>query len=242
MNHRFLAWVIGVALVVVATRPWCRRVRVDPRRRPAVAGPRATTLVRSPLFRPAVVVLAAVAGLVVSGPTAALAAAGSGALIVPLAARVERRRERAAVAAAVPDLVDLFLVSASAGQPVAGSLAVVDARSPPAVAAAVAEAHGRFRRGLPLDECLEGLGLELGTTGVALTDALRQAASTGVPLVPLLSAVAAAARDGRRRRSQEVARRLPVTMLFPLVACILPAAVALAVVPVLLVSVSSLSP
>jgi len=39
-----------------------------------------------------------------------------------------------------------------------------------------------------------------------------------------------------------VARRLPVTMLLPLVACILPAAILLAVVPVLLVSVSSLAP
>lgn len=182
------------------------------------------------------------AGLVVGGPLLALVAATGAAAFVPVAVRLQHRRSQAAVAASVPDLVDLFVVSASAGQPVAGSLAVVAPRAPAAVAPAVSGAHGRFRRGLPLDECLTGLGEDLGPDGVPLTDALRQAASTGVPLVPLLSGVAASARDARRRRAQEVARRLPVTMLFPLVACILPAAVALAVVPVLLVSVASLGP
>ncbi|MCU1369156.1 MAG: gspF, partial [Ilumatobacteraceae bacterium] len=181
-------------------------------------------------------------GLLAGGPVLALVAGAGAASVVPIAARLHRRRSQAAVEAAVPDLVDLFLVSASAGQPVAGSLAVVAPRAPASVAPAVTGAHERFRRGLPLAECLTGLGGELGTAGVPLTDALRQAAATGVPLVPLLSGVAASARDARRRRAQEVARRLPVTMLFPLVACILPAAVALAVVPVLLVSVSSLSP
>lgn len=182
------------------------------------------------------------AGLLAGGPALALVAGAGASAVVPVATRIQRRRSHAAVAAAVPDLVDLFLVSASAGQPVAGSLAVVAPRAPTAVGPVVAGAHDRFRRGLSLAECLAGLGEELGPTGVPLTDALRQAAATGVPLVPLLTGVAAAARDARRRRAQEVARRLPVTMLFPLVACILPAAVALAVVPVLLVSMSSLGP
>ena len=98
------------------------------------------------------------------------------------------------------------------------------------------------RRGSSIGESLAGLGSDLGPNGAPLTDALHQAGSAGVPLVPLLDGVAAAARDRRRRTAPEAARRLPVTMLLPLVACTLPAAILLAVVPVLVVSLASLRP
>lgn len=186
------------------------------------------------------VAVAGAVGLALAGPSLAVVAAAAALAAGPGAERLGRRRAQVAIAAAVPDLVDLFLVSASAGQPVAASLALVAPRAPAVVAPAVGAARDRFGRGLSLAEALSELGAELGPTGAPLTDALRQAASAGVPLVPLLEGVAATARDERRRRSQEAARRLPVTMLFPLVACILPAAVLLAVVPVLLVSVGSL--
>lgn len=232
------ATVIAVALVVLVARPW----RTPSVRRPAPTSTRAPRPGGEVVLRwPATVVIAG-AGLLAGGIALALLTGGTSLATVPVARRWQRRRARAAAASAVPDLVDLFLVAASAGQPVAGSLAVVARRAPEAIGPSVAAADDRFRRGLPLAECLDGLGVELGPSGAPLTDALRQAAATGVPLVPLLSGVAATARDARRRRSQEVARRLPVTMLFPLVACILPAAIALAVVPVLFVSVSSLRP
>lgn len=186
--------------------------------------------------------LALVVGVLGFGPLVGVLGAIGVGISGPVARQVGARRRREAVAAAVPDLVDLFLVAASAGRPVASSLVVVAPRSPPAVAAAMRQAAARLRRGQPLDECLHDLGRQLGPIGTPLTDALQQAARTGAPLVPLLEGVAGAARDRRRRRSQEVARRLPVTMLLPLVACILPAAILLAVVPVLLVSVASLTP
>ena len=182
------------------------------------------------------------AAAILAGPLPGLLVAGLAVVARRVVVgRVEARR-RAQVAAAVPDLIDLFLIAASAGQPVAASLAVVAPRSPPPVAPAVGRAVERFGRGLPLDDCLGALGEDTAPDGVALTDALRQAAASGVALVPLLEGVAAAARDQQRRRAQEVARRLPVTMLLPLVACTLPAAVILAVVPVLVVSIGSLSP
>ena len=236
------AVVLSVLLVVLVVRPWRRE---PARRRPALpegAGLHRTVAVDVGSARHVVVALALAVGLVVGGPVVALAAAAAAALAGPATDRLLARRHQVAVATAVPDLVDLFLVSASAGQPVAGALAVVAPRAPSAVLPAVSAARERFQRGLPLAECLAELGSDLGPDGVPLTDALRQAASAGVPLVPLLEGVAATARDRRRRRAQEVARRLPVTMLFPMVACILPAAILLAVVPVLLVSVRSLSP
>lgn len=234
---RALACTVAVLLVVVVSMPTRRRVprRVDGALRRSVALDRRST-------RWLGVLAGVVFGLAVGGAALALLAGGAAVAAVPLAARVGRRRERAAIEAAVPDLVDLFLVSASAGQAVVASLSAVAPRAPAPVVPAVRMAHRRFRRGLPLAECLDELRAVLGPTGEPLTDALRQAAAAGVPLVPLLEGVAATARDERRRRAQAAAQRLPVTMLFPLVLCILPAAILLAVVPVLLVSVSSLGP
>jgi len=226
-----------ILLVVLIAQPprrrAPRRVRVRAGRPVALAGRSSRWLG---------IVVATAFGLAAGGPVLALVAGGAGAAAGPLSERLRRRRERAAIAAAVPDLVDLFLVSASAGQTVAASLSAVAPRAPAPVLPAVQTANDRFGRGLPLAECLADLGLALGPAGEPLTDALRQSAAAGVPLVPLLEGVAASARDERRRRAQEAARRLPVTMLFPLVLCILPAAVLLAVVPVLFVSVGSLSP
>lgn len=238
------AVVVSVVLALLVGRPWHRpssrrrRVRV-PRgslRRSVVVDPGSARHMALALA------LALALGFVVGGPVLAVVGAGAAALSRPVIERLRARRQQAAIAAAVPDLVDLFLVSASSGQTVTGSLAAVAPRAPPALASAVGGASDRFRRGLPLVECLAELGSDLGPHGAPLADSLRQAASAGVPLVPLLEGVAASARDRRRRRAQEVARRLPITMLFPMVACILPAAILLAVVPVLLVSVASLSP
>ncbi|HWJ62591.1 MAG TPA: type II secretion system F family protein [Acidimicrobiales bacterium] len=232
-----LACTLVVLLVLLVASPSRRRAR-----RRATRRTRRTASLDARSTRWLGIAVAVSFGLAAGGLGLALGAGSVAACAGPIADRVQRRRERVAVAAAVPDLVDLFVVSASAGQPVAASLAVVAPRAPPAVRLVVATAHDRFRRGLPLADCLAELGQGLGAGGAPLADALRQAAAAGVPLVPLLEGVAAAARDERRRRAQEVARRLPVTMLFPLVLCILPAAVLLAVVPVLLVSVASLRP
>ncbi len=239
---RIVAALLSVLVAVMVGWPWrhhAARPRSDRSNR---ATARRTVAFDARSVRPVAAGVAFVFGYVVAGPVCAVAAAAATGLVPPAVDRLRDHRRRAAVAIAAPDLIDLFLVAASAGQTVAGSLAVVAARAPTAVVGAVLAASDRFRRGLPLSECLGELGAALGPDGPQLADALRQAASAGVPLVPLLEGVAATARDRRRRRAQEVARRLPVTMLFPMVACILPAAILLAVVPVLLVSISSLSP
>lgn len=229
------------ALVVVAAWPG-RPVGGHARARSGPSWGPCTIRVEAALVPWGLAAFAFAFGLLFSGPVLAVVGGGGALVGRQILDRVRARRRRAAVTAAVPDLVDLFLVSASAGQPVASSLGIVSSRAPGAVRPVVEAAADRFAHGLALSECLHGLGDDLGRSGVPLTDALRQAAVSGVPLVPLLEGVAAATRDERRRRAQEVARRLPVTMLIPLVACTLPAAVLLAVVPVLLVSVASLSP
>ncbi len=81
----------------------------------------------------------------------------------------------------------------------------------------------------------------LGEAVRPLAAALVAAERYGTALGPSLDRVAIDARSIRRRQAEEAARRLPVQMLFPLVACILPAFGLLTVVPLLAASLPRLS-
>ncbi|MFP3901955.1 MAG: hypothetical protein ACLFXM_13965, partial [Acidimicrobiia bacterium] len=74
-----------------------------------------------------------------------------------------------------------------------------------------------------------------------LVDALAQHDRYGGALRPALERVGIEARLRRRRAADEAARRLPVTLLFPLVLTTLPAFALLTVVPLLAGSLGSMS-
>lgn len=189
-----------------------------------------------------VVVLAGLTAVAVLGSGWAMVAgigAGAGRAVL---IRSRRRRSEVAVDRALPELIDLFVVAAAAGHSVGACVDAVVDRAPLVVRPALAEARSRVARGVPLGESLERISPALGPFGSTLTDALVAAQRTGSPLVPVLHRAAVAARDRRRRQAEEAARRLPVTLLFPLVCCVLPAFALLAVVPLLAASLESLQP
>ncbi len=188
--------------------------------------------------------VAVAASVVVVALTVSPVAAVAGVAVVGVlrlrAARRQLRRHQRLIESSVPDLVDLFVIAAAAGHPVQACLAMVAERAPEAVRPALADARTSVERGRPLAAALHALGLRLGVLGPTLTGALATAAATGAPLGPALQDVAALARDRRRREAENEARRLPVTLLFPLVCCVLPAFVLLAVVPLLAASLAAL--
>jgi len=190
-----------------------------------------------------VVVAACVVALsvIVFGPSTAVGMTGAGLVAKVVARRRCAARQRAERDRSLPELIDLFLLAASAGLPVATALPVIAVRSPEPLRPAMARASGRLSRGAPLAEALQGLRDELGSRAVALVDVLAAAARSGSPLVPALHQMAVTARDERTRAAEEAARRLPVSLLFPLAFCVLPAAVLLALVPVVASSLSSLA-
>jgi tight adherence protein C len=196
---------------------------------------------------PAVATLALVGGGIAALAAVARPAFGGALLSVAVAARIIVVRHRRVEVArrrdgAIPDLVDLFAIAASAGLPVASALPLVAPRAPPALAASVNRAARHVTSGGALGEALADLRRDLGPDGHDLVRALEEGARTGTPLAPVLGAVASTARDRQARRAEERARRLPVTLLFPLVCCTLPAAVLLALVPILVSSIGSLRP
>ena len=72
---------------------------------------------------------------------------------------------------------------------------------------------------------------EVGDEARTFAEALATSERYGLPLGPVLDRLVDDARAHRRHQAEQAARRLPVTMAFPLVVCTLPSFVLLAVVP-----------
>lgn len=176
------------------------------------------------------------------GPTASVVLVVSVVVVRAVAIRRARMRADGLLDQSIPELIDLLAIAASAGQPVPACLASVAERAPAPLRPVLVRAHHRVERGEAVTVALTDAGDGLGALGPAVTEALVVAHRTGAPLQPALQRVAAVARDRRRRAAEEAARRLPVTLLFPLVCCVLPAFVLLAVVPLLATALQSLQP
>jgi tight adherence protein C len=184
-------------------------------------------------------VLAGLGLLAVAPPLAAVPVVWSVA-----APAVAARRRQAAMEARLhdqlPDVVDLLTLTAGAGLPVGAALVALGDRPGGPLGAALARAGAHVRHGGSTAEALALLSA--ASPGARpLVDALAQHDRYGSPLLPALERVAIEARARRRRRAEEAARRLPVTLLLPLVLTTFPAFVLLTVIPLLAGSLGSLS-
>ncbi|HEY8524419.1 MAG TPA: type II secretion system F family protein [Acidimicrobiales bacterium] len=260
-----LAWAATVVLLAGAHRPPARRPpprrptapRRDARRaagegappRPLVPDQVGATLRRlagRPIDRAADrragwAALAAVALLLVAPPLAPLPVAAA-AVMPRLAQRRAGRAHEAAVVDQLPDVVDLLALTTSAGLPVTAAFAAIGSRPGGALGEGLAAGAAHAARGGTTAEALALLARVAGPAARPLIDALAEHDRYGTPLRPALERVGIEARLRRRRQAEEAARRLPVTLLFPLVLTTLPAFVILTVVPLLAGSFGSLSP
>ncbi|HEX5367405.1 MAG TPA: type II secretion system F family protein [Acidimicrobiales bacterium] len=164
-----------------------------------------------------------------------------GAVLGPtMAARRRQARTEARLHDQLPDVVDLLALTAAAGLPVSAALVALGSRPGGPVGVTLARAAALVRRGGTTAEAL-GVLAAAGPPLRPLVEALAQHDRYGSPLLPALDRVAIEARARRRRRAEEAARRLPVTLLLPLVLTTFPAFVLLTVVPLLAGSLGSLS-
>ena len=116
----------------------------------------------------------------------------------------------------------------------AGSVEAVGDVGDGPVASALGRAGADLQRGKVLADVIATLRHELGPAGQPLVTTLSTAASSGTPPAAALVRLADAERRRSRRRIEARVRRLPVLLLIPLVALVLPAFVMLTVVPVAL--------
>lgn len=182
----------------------------------------------------------AVAVVVPSSPLAAVALVAV-ALIVPAATRRRRNRARQrSLDGDLPDVVDLFLLAVDAGLTVPLAVTAVAARAPGPLAAEFATVAGETGRGRRLADALEQIPGRTSESMRPLVAALVASERYGTPVTTALERLAVEVRISAQRRAEEAARRVPVTLLFPLVLCILPAFALLTVAPLVANGVRSL--
>lgn len=141
-------------------------------------------------------------------------------------------RSATATPPALPACVDMLAVALSAGAGLHEAVLAVGEFGGPG--APLSGAAARLRRGAPLLEVLDDLPAALGGHWQALTTTLALTATSGAPALPALRHLATAERTRERRRIERRIRRLPVVLLLPLVALVLPAFALLTLVPLLL--------
>ncbi len=185
-------------------------------------------------------VLAGAAGFVVAGPIG-LAGAGGTALVLRQRRRARHvAAERRRIEAALPDAVELLVVCVHAGRSPTQAITEVSERGPPAVRPGFEAVVRRLHRGDGLADALVQLPLVLGPAARELAAIVATAEREGLPMAPMLDRLAADARAARRRQGEAAARRLPVQLAFPLVTCVLPSFVLVALAPAVLGALSTL--
>lgn len=221
----------GLAVALAATPPAGGRPPRTVRTAPATARRRARWAVAAVA---GVTLVATVALVVVLAVTAAA--------ITWSATRRWRRAVRFATAqrAAVPEAIELLVVTVHAGLTPHQAVRRLATTGPLATQPAFAAVVHELERGRRLGDAVFRLTDHLGPALHPVVDAVATADRLGTPLAGVLERLAAEASAARRRAAEADARRLPVRLSGPLVACTLPAFVLLTIAPALLAALSSL--
>jgi len=158
----------------------------------------------------------------------------------PFVSRAARGR-RAAIDRQSLDFVEVLLAAVEAGLPPAVAVERAAAMTSGALGEELEAVARQIALGMGWRAALEQLVARTGSTALRrLTVSLGRAHRLGTSPRQSLRSIADELRLERRTRAEELARRAPIKMLFPLVFLILPAFLLLTVGPVLLATVRSL--
>jgi tight adherence protein C len=173
--------------------------------------------------------------LPVRGPTAValLAALCVASALGPEAALDRRARARQQqIRLALPDLLDLLVVSVEAGMGLEQALDRVTSEMPGPLADELRRVLGDTRAGAGMVDALRALAARTAVVELrSFLFAIIQAQMFGTSIVPVLRAQAEDLRVKRRQFAQERAQKAPVKILVPMVFCIFPSILVVAVGP-----------
>lgn len=220
-----------VATALAAVTPGDHRARIERHlRRAGLAGVRPEEVIAAEGAGLALGLLVGLGLVALGGPgpvatvalVALLAAAGAGAPMAWLRRAVATRVE--GIRRELPETLDLLAISVEAGLGLEGAMEVVVDDGTGALATEVGRTLQEMELGVSRRDALNHLRdrvqvPELGT----FVQAVVQADLLGMPLARVLKIQADEMRTKRRQWARERAGKLPVKILFPLVACIFPA-------------------
>jgi tight adherence protein C len=145
--------------------------------------------------------------------------------VAPVSIVRRRARERlAAIDYAVPELIDLLVVSVEAGVGFAGSLRGASERMQGPLGAELRLAVQEQRMGLSPTDALENMLVRCPTDTVrSFVRAIVEGERLGVSIGQIMRNLAVDMRKRRRQMAEERAHKAPVKLVFPLVFMIFPA-------------------
>lgn len=152
----------------------------------------------------------------------ALVAIAAGGPVLMTSGRATRRRD--AIDRALPDVMDLLVVSVEAGLALEGALARVSSRAANPLTQEIQRALNEVSLGRRRYDALQSMGQRCQVATLqTLVNAMNQAERTGMQMGPVLRAQAEQIRTRRRQLAEEKALKAPLKMLFPLAFFIFPA-------------------
>ncbi|SEG05471.1 tight adherence protein C [Thermomonospora echinospora] len=141
-------------------------------------------------------------------------------------------RRQAELHRALPDILDLLVVSVEAGLGFDAALTRVAQNTDGPLADELARVLQEIRIGKSRQDALRAMGERVSVEEVrAFIAALVQAGELGMPIGQVLREQAREARIKRRQQAEEAAQKVPVKIIFPVVMCILPALLIVVVGP-----------
>lgn len=151
-----------------------------------------------------------------------LGAVGTAAPFFWLGRRVRNRK--LAIWKTLPDAFDLVTVSIEAGLGLDAALRQVAEKLHGPIALEITQMLREVGMGRPRREALEDMAERTDVSElITFVNAVVQAEQLGTSLGRVLRAQALTLRTRRRQRAEEMARKAPAKMVFPLVLCIMPA-------------------
>ena len=169
-----------------------------------------------------------------------LAAIGGISPFIWLARRMRARR--LAIWKSLPDALDLMTICVEGGLGLDAAFRQVSEKLKSPLAGEVSQMLREVGMGRPRREALEEMASRIGVPEVVtFANAVIQAEQLGASLGRVLRAQAYTIRTRRRQRAEEMARKAPAKMVFPLVLCVMPSLFIVVVGPVIVRFFSYLS-
>ena len=141
----------------------------------------------------------------------------------------------------IPEIIDVLLVLIRAGHSPAAAMAQLHYWAPDKLHKYLIQVHARLVQGERFATVMKTLRDDLGSSSYPFCDILVSADRDGLPITSVLDQLAYHAHLERRRMQDTNARQLPVRLLLPLTCCILPSFVLLAMIPLVVNSLSAVS-